>query len=500
MLWVSCSLFHAPMSAKASSLPFSFWVWNRANPLTADERVRLHAAGVERLYWQVGELELRGTVLTFRRTVDFPFNEPVPNHVGPALNIIPVVRVSTSIHSPEQFSGEDFGRLLRPIVDTAPGREVQIDFDCPDRLLPIYAERLRVARQSADIHRLTITALAGWANVPASTPLWTAVDSVFPMLYDTEADPVPLANPSSHKVHGVSPCQPRPLLKPEELAAELRSWVRCPVPWYAGLPAFARVTLYDPDGRPRGHLRRWDWEDLVFNPALVLDRPSLAGTTVLRVTRPTRVGESLVPTDRFVTWREAERSTLRTGIADAQAAGASGIILFRLPDPPTLTHSTGGGWSLAQLLTLFNPSAPQEQTPALRLHKAEDGTERWVLRNDSEVDLPPRFAGSSRGYGLELEIAGHATGWRDALPGDFYRVGSHLFTVAPGAAPTDVDQPIPVAIPLARRLTFWFAGLPAHGTLKTGLVQLAPGVDPKEVRFRLPASDHPETTPWQPSD
>ena len=122
-----------------------------------------------------------------------------------------------------------------------------------------------------------------------------------------------------------------------------------------------------------------------------------------------------------------------------------------------------------------------------------------MLQNDSDRDLPARFAPPGRGYGLELELATGAAGWREALPGDFHHVAGHLFAPSEGGSLAR-DRPVPVAIPLARRLTFWFAQLPAHGTLTTGLVQLAPGVDPSAVRFRLPAPEAPESTPWQTPD
>lgn len=495
---VGCFASVAKGTAQAAITERAFWVWNRADSLTEPERTSLIAGGVHRIYWQTGELEIHGGELACRRTATLPAPDISASERGRGLEIIPVIRVSTSIRSPEQFSAEALGKLLRPIADAAPGREVQMDFDCPDRLLPLYAERLRTARRIADIRRLTITALAGWANVPASTALWSTVDAVFPMLYDTDADALPAPGASAPGQGERSPCRPRPLLDPDELRAELRAWSRCPIPWHAGLPAFARLTLYDPTGRPQGNLRSWDWEDLVFNPALALDRPAVNGTTVLRAVRPTRAGESPLPMGGALAWREPEFAALRAGVAEAEAAGAAGLVFFRLPDPPARTHPTGGGRSLTQLLTLFAPGGtPPAESARLSLRHADDGTDRWVLRNDSEGDLPPRFAGEVRGYGLELEVAGRTSGWRDAMPGDFHRVASHVFSVPPGANPTDIDQPVPVAIPLARRLTFWFTELPAHATLTTGVVQLAPGVDPAAVRFRLPALDHPEATPWQ---
>ncbi len=466
----------------------AFWVWNRAEALTSAEHDALRAAGVGRLYWQAGELELHGGELVFRRTASLP---PAGEHGD--MMVTPVVRVSTAIRSPEQFTGDVLGRALRPVADAAPGRELQLDFDCPDHVLPVYAERLRTARQVADIRRLTITALAGWADAPAAASLWPAVDAVYPMLYDTRLDPPP-------RPGDPSPCQPQPLLDPAELGARLRSWGGCPVPWYAGLPVFARVTLYDAAGRAHGHLRSWDWEDLVFNPALALDRPPAGGTAVLRALRPTRAGESPLTAGEYAAVRTAPRETLRAGMAQARAAGARGVVLFRLPDPPSPTRSTGGGWSLAQALALCAPGDTPLTPPRLSLRRTDDGSERWTLRNESDTDLPPRFAAPGRGYGLELEIADGSPGWREALPGDFHRVAGHVFQERAGADPkSGGGNPVPVAIPLARRLTFWFAQLPAHGALTTGLVQFAPGTEPAAVRFRLPA-DSSETSPWQSPD
>lgn len=425
------------------------WVWNRAAPLTAGERTALTTAGVTRLYWQAGELELRGGALALRR--------PPVREIGADPEIVPVVRVSTAIRSPEQFTGADLGRALQGL-----GPEVQIDFDCPDRLLPVYAERLRTARAVAGLRRLTVTALAGWAEAPGREALWPVVDAVFPMLYDTEPD------------SGGLPLQPRTLLDPARLRAQLQSWSHCPIAWHAGLPVFSRVTLFDSAGRSGGHLRSWDWEDLVFNSALALDRPTAGGTTVLRAVKPTRVGRIAAAEGSYVVIREAPLAAVRAGIAEAGAAGARGVVFFRLPDP-----AAAPGCSLRAALRTFQPTPPPP--PRLSLSRAGDG---WTLRNASDADLPPRFA-PDRAYALELEIAGGVHGWREALPGEFCRVVAH----AGG------DKPIFAPIPLAQRLTFWFAGLPAEASLKTGLVQLAPGIDPKSVRYRVCAD-----APWQSPD
>lgn len=479
----------AAASSSLCAAECSFWVWNRADPLTVSEIATLRAAGIRRLYWQAGELEARPDGNLFlRRTAPTQLWMANPPENQPQL--VPVVRVSTTIRSPETFTGDALGRALTPVAAASPDGSVQLDFDCPDRLLPIYAERLHTARRIAGIRHLSITALDHWADAPARAALWTEVDEVFPMIYDVEKDGLPGPD-------GLAAWEPQPVLDPVKLRARLASWRRCPIPWHAGLPAFARVTIYDAGGRSLGHLRTWNWDDLVFNPALRLDRPPHLGTTLLRAGAATRLGETAVPAGGFVAARRPERPGLRTAIAAAAAAAARSVVLFRLPDPP---EDQDGGWSLAQLTGLFAAPLPAViEAPRLRLSRADDGTGRLVLCNDSDTDLPPRFGETPgdpahRGYTLEIDAPGPV--WREALAGDFQRVNGHRFT---GAAATDPpgSAPVRVTIPLATRLTFWFSQLPAHATLGTGLLQMAPNADPATVRYRV-ADSTDDSASWQP--
>lgn len=422
----------------------------------------LRSAGIRRLYWQAGELELRGGEFVFHRNAP-TFDDAAQD--GP--EIVPVVRLATAIRSPEAFRGEALGRALRPVADTSQGRRIQLDFDCPDRLLPVYAERLRVARGVAEIRELTITALAGWSEAPGRAALFAAADAVFPMLYDAETDPVPGDDGKP---------RPVPLLDPAKLRARLESWRRgCQtIPWHAGLPAFARVTLYDERGRPRGHLRRWSWEDLVFHPALRLDRPPALGTTILRAERPVRIADSSLPSGGFLAARSTEPGVLREAVAAAENAGARSVVFFRLPE-------SGAVPSLAQILAL------DSKPPRLRLGRDPANPACLLLCNDSDADLPPRLSGPAgerdRGYALEIESSvGNVRPWREALPGEFHRVNAHVFASADG-------RPAGAPIPLATRLTFWFSHLPAHAALRTGLVQLAPDADPGALRYRVLGGD-----------
>jgi hypothetical protein len=72
-------------------------------------------------------------------------------------------------------------------------------------------------------------------------------------------------------------------LSRKKAGAWLTEWNRWPDPIGArGIPNFARLTVYDPDGRSRGHIREWSWDSVTFNPALALERATALGLTLFR--------------------------------------------------------------------------------------------------------------------------------------------------------------------------------------------------------------------------
>jgi hypothetical protein len=179
------------------------------------------------------------------------------------------------------------------------------------------------------------------------------------------------------------------------------------------------------------------------------------------------MGDTPLHRGEFVAARWPDRNALRT-------INAQSVRYFRLPD-----ESDASGWSLQTL-------AIADATPRLALHASSNET--FTLTNESAVDLAPRLSGDAgeqdRGYALELDAPGPV--WREAGEGDFWRVTSHV---------NPETKPAAVAIPLATRLTFWFSHLPAGKTLRSGLIQLAPGAAMAAVRYRV--LDCPGVTEWR---
>jgi hypothetical protein len=443
---VALALGAAFFCSSASAFETAFWVWQRSEPLSEAERAELSAQGVRTIYWQTGELENAGE--TWRWKARFA----LPSSGSGGLRFVPVVRLDSRERSP--FSPASLEALCGALSTVTKGaEELQIDYDAPDRLVDEYAWALK--KIHALVPKLGITALPGWSRSPTLRVLESSVDDLLPMLYDFEPDPV---------VEGSAPL---PLLVPEKLERSLEEWSHCRIAWSAGLPSFARVTLFDPSGKLRGHIRDWSWDDLCFNKSLATLRATALGVTVFKAQAATRVTNTPVKVDQLLAMRWPDRAGLIRVIDRVKKTNARGLVFFRLPD-----STAPSGWSLRQLGHL-------DATPHLVLRQA--GTPAQLeLVNESDADLEPRLSGANsrrdfdRGYALELDAP--AAFFRDAQEGDFWRV---LGQVDPDNARRTV------AVPLATRLTFWFSHLRARQSLRTGLIQLAPGANLDQIRYRI---------------
>jgi hypothetical protein len=436
----------------------AYWVWHRAQPLTTEEKDALAKQDIRALYWSVGELQNRGGVWRWK-------SPPLQlDGFAAGFHVVPVVRLTTEERAP--FAAAGMPGLTAALKSVANAGELQIDFDCPDRSLGSYAVALTNLRQT--VPHLSITALTHWPDLQGFSSLAGSVEEIAPMFYDMQGDPT-----------GVSiNAPPPPILDPESVSKALRAWSTCPTPWRAGLPTFARLTVFDRTGLSRGQIPNWSWDDFCFQKNLRTLGPTRLGVTLLRADHDVRVSRTPVVQDEIVASRFVDRAALAKVFAEARDAGAKGTIFFRLAD-----DTDPSGWTIADVGALTSAEPPR-----LVLRPGE--SERLELINESEHDLPARLSGPKgeldRGYALEIDAP--AALFRDALAGDFWRLASHINP--------DTDQPKPVAIPLATRLTFWFSHLPARSRLQTGLLQLAPGATFAQIRYRVLNCDG--ASAWKP--
>ncbi|MEO8352350.1 MAG: DUF3142 domain-containing protein [Chthoniobacteraceae bacterium] len=427
-------------------VPATYWVWHRTTRLTDTETTELDEQGVKFLYWQAGELTAKAAGWVWSRA---PLNV---SELAPKRRVIPTVRLESDVSDPFQPSSVvELRTMLRQTA--AGGTALQIDYDCPDRLLDRYAETLAELRR--DFPQLSITALAHWVRRAEWPRLAAAVSEVAPMFYDLQADPTGL------------PPLPPPLLDPDQFKDALDPWSRCGIRWRAGLPNFARLTVFDRTGLSRGQIANWMWPQLVFHRHLRAVQPTALGMTAFRVGENTKVARTSVLAGETVVSRTVDRKSLALASRQAMAAGADGIIYFRLPD-----GTDPAGRSLSDLGALQTSDDP-------RLELRPCGRDRVALRNVSKVDLPPRLTGArgdrDRGYALEIDAP--VPIFREAVAGEFWRVTAH--------ADPDSEKPRAVTIPLATRLTFWFSDLRAGQELRSGLLQFAPNAKLEAVRYRI---------------
>ncbi len=430
----------------------SFWVWNRPEVLSASEIQGLKAAGIRTLYWHCAEIDNHGGSWVWKRL------PKLPQKSTDGLRIVPVIRLESSVANP--FAKEAADVLVEKLAGafrTFGADEWQLDYDAPDRLVADYAGFLGRMRPLAP--KLSSTALAGWIRLPSFGTLQASVAELVPMFYDLEPDTASAL---------------RPLVETESTRALMAEWTRsCRVPWRAGLPWFARLTIYGTDGRSRGHFRQWSWDDVVFRREAAVERPTRDGLTPLRIDHPMLLENKPVGKGELLVARWPDLAALRV----LESTAGRDVVYFRLPD-----SSASSGWSLGQFIgRMGEPTAPAF---SLRLQG-----NHLILTNAGNVDLPARMVengATERGYALEVDAP--APVFREAQAGGFWRMAAH--------AQPDAERPIPVPVAASTRLTFWFSALPAGSERRSGFLQLAPGVASSELRWRIVQSDPPSL--WNP--
>jgi hypothetical protein len=449
ILVLALATLSSAIAVSSSAYDVRYWVWQRDDALDERELAELEAQKVDTIYWQAGELE--NTKETWRWKARFNFPSSNTAHI----RFVPVVRLVSREHQP--FSDASIAALLTSLSSVSANHdELQLDYDAPDRLLADYAGALK--RIHRLVTRLTIAALPHWCRADYLKLLEPNVDELLPMLYDFEAEPIPKDQ------------SPLPLISPEKISQLIESWRACRKPWRAGLPVFARLSLYDVNQKLRGQIRNWSWDELCFNRSFQMSNGGQFGASILRATKSTSIANTPVHPGEEVIVREVDRSPLRDAISATLRAGAQGIVFFRLPD-----SSASSGWSLRQLGHL-------DAGPHLILRKSND-SETLELSNIGDGDLEPRFSkneADAGGYVLEIDAA--TPMFREAQPGDFASVDAFAGEKR-------------AKIPFATRLRLQFSELRAKENLRTGLIQLALGADFRQTRYRILNIE--ATPPWK---
>jgi hypothetical protein len=424
MLFISACGKKSPLVARTTPMaPPAFWVWHRTSSLKPAETESLRQAGVRSLYWQAAECTWGGGTWRMVR-----ISAPMPGTAD--LEIIPVFRIvpkSAFLGTPG--AGKRFAEEVRKWSGgSKTPREIQIDFDCPDRLLGDYARFLQSFGKGVSPARVSITALASWPRHPDFVKLANTVSLLAPMFYDLEAD-----DPAAVKAGRFHP------MADPAVARLIRLWADCPRPWLAGLPNFERLSVFETSGKLTGHLRGWAPDPVFFLPDLK-QKPLGEGVTSFEITAPVELSGTRIPPGGLLVHRTADATVLSNLAAEADRAGARGILYFALPGPGIVA-----AFSAAHL-------AHVAETPRPVLEIGNKG--RLVLKNSGPTDIPTRR--------WELELTSDQTGaFQSASPGAFAEAD------VPGGLPAE----------LAGTIVLRFAGLHVGESIVSGpLIKDAAGL------------------------
>lgn len=369
----------------------AFWVWHRSSALAAEETTALPAGG--RLYRQIAEFGWRDGKWSPR---------VVAEAAALSAREIPVVRIDPGpsfLERPD--AAAMLARWLRHHFQNKVPAALQLDHDCPVRLLPRYAAFLHELKSELALREITITALAGWIDSPAFKPLGEAADELVPMFYDLTADPPQdIASGTAKPMAGA------------EAAAWIARWKSCRTPWRAGLANFERLTLFEADGKLVGHLKQWTPESIAHANFLEV-LPQFTGGTGFRVTKPAAMHGTQLTTSQILVWRAPDDRALGDLIDASFTAGARGIVWFSLPGP-----GLRAAHSPSHLAALAKGQTP---SPGLKAKLESDG--RVVLRNEGPGDLSLAPGAPLHRLVLQSDEAGTFT---DAGPGAFTEVTTPL--------------------------------------------------------------------------
>lgn len=242
----------------------SFWYWNTPFEISDSMENQLRGLGVNVLFVRAGTLsavdhepqltspqQWTSTRKPFHAHLVFRFDDTITRRFESMPNEALVTCISAAF-SAQRKSAENFGLKVKGI---------QIDFDCPARLLPKYAALLKAIRRSAfgsNGLQLSITGLISWTGSEHYTELANAVDFVVPQMYEA--------------AFSSSMDSPKAIGEPEKLADRMERASRSHLPFWIGVPAYGRAMLYSPTGKFLGAYHGLGLAQAFSHPALQYEK------------------------------------------------------------------------------------------------------------------------------------------------------------------------------------------------------------------------------------
>ncbi|RYG30948.1 DUF3142 domain-containing protein [bacterium] len=384
-------LFTALLAAGCRRAPLppaeiGMWYWHTPFRVTDQEWQDLKAIGVKTLYVRAGTLVTDGKEIKLILPQRW---ESKAKDVVLTFNFHPGL-----VSHMEELSTETIAAGTLACIRDARTKAanagiqasgIQLDIDCPTRLLPRYREILDRVRTGLPAgETFSITALPTWLASKHFPALAEAVDFVVPQFYEGR---------TGKTIHEIAP-----ITDPEGLRKGLAALARLDVPCYIGLATYGHALQYDGEGRLVSVYGGLSAEDALRHPAL----EPLSSSPVDGKGHPTAdpakaIGEDLLllraisgddrgrgrgyglayllPTPLMV---ERQMAAFRA----ERPSGAKGVIFYRFPEPgESMTLPLA---SVAKAMT----STPTEVDVAVAFKVR---SEPWsLIGTDVKSDVPPR--------------------------------------------------------------------------------------------------------------
>lgn len=344
-----------------AEIPVTYWAWRNDAPSGADVRAATGRGRGSALFLRAGQIELKKDALRRIRPAGGVFPDRLPIHL--VYNATPEVLLRFERIEPASLAAcilETFAADRdRARHENATVAGLQLDIDCPTRLLGRYRETLRIVRAGLPAgYGLSITGLPTWMNAPELPQLLKETDFWTPQCYgwripETMADLTPIAEPEAVG---------RAVARAEKLGH----------PYFAGIAAYGYLLHFDRAKRRLSLRGDISVAEIRNFPARLIDRDSVfetwrAETDFVIDGLGVRAGEFLVfekpSSERFAASLEAARTS--------SGPALRGFCLFRLPapdDPTTLPLDAVAAALNGQSASSATTSKPEAAPSSRSIH------------------------------------------------------------------------------------------------------------------------------------
>jgi hypothetical protein len=303
----------------------AFWYWHTPFQLSKEQSSELKQLGVCELYVRAATFSNDGEGLV-----------PILPQGWPPSETLFKVHLVYNMDSGalRHFSDFDVASMAKAITDrfeidkgfaSKAGVQVagiQLDFDVATRLLPRYAELLKVVRSGIKASEsLSITSLPTWFGSGDFATVARVVDFYAPQFYDTS---VP------KKVDELGSISDQ-----TSLEKGLEQADRLGRPYYAGIASFGRALLYDTSGALQGTYLALSPDQAMRHPGFVLEKEEQTSQERLLRFKAVRPGKNGRGKGWYLVFRIPKPSGVSASRELVRRQGGSscmGTAIFRVPE------------------------------------------------------------------------------------------------------------------------------------------------------------------------